>query len=267
MPSLTTEQIDTAKDAQALVHLLIDAGKDLPPRLRARILSFGPEVIPPLIELMQDEELSLDTAPGEGWGPIHAADLLGELHAEAAIQPMLRLLMGTDWDTYIHDRVLGALPKLGPAVLGPVLAARAATTDHELHVSLDGIMAALGVRDERIYNLLIEDLERDLEMGITPYHLAQYGDPRALPHLLAVLDRYESQGEGPLASFGLGDLVEAIERLGGQLTPEQQKKTDRILRQAYSQPQRAGQKIGRNEPCPCGSGKKHKKCCLGKERG
>lgn len=23
-------------------------------------------------------------------------------------------------------------------------------------------------------------------------------------------------------------------------------------------------KIGRNEPCPCGSGKKHKRCCLGK---
>lgn len=24
------------------------------------------------------------------------------------------------------------------------------------------------------------------------------------------------------------------------------------------------QKIGRNDPCPCGSGKKFKKCCLGK---
>jgi hypothetical protein len=23
-------------------------------------------------------------------------------------------------------------------------------------------------------------------------------------------------------------------------------------------------KIGRNEPCPCGSGKKFKRCCLGK---
>ncbi|MGA2119759.1 MAG: SEC-C metal-binding domain-containing protein [Bryobacteraceae bacterium] len=23
-------------------------------------------------------------------------------------------------------------------------------------------------------------------------------------------------------------------------------------------------KIGRNEPCPCGIGKKHKHCCLGK---
>jgi len=25
---------------------------------------------------------------------------------------------------------------------------------------------------------------------------------------------------------------------------------------------RTSPKIGRNDPCPCGSGKKHKKCCL-----
>jgi len=30
------------------------------------------------------------------------------------------------------------------------------------------------------------------------------------------------------------------------------------------QPIRAGQKIGPNDPCPCGSGKKYKKCCLNK---
>ena len=27
------------------------------------------------------------------------------------------------------------------------------------------------------------------------------------------------------------------------------------------QPARAGAKIGRNDPCPCGSGKKYKNCC------
>jgi uncharacterized protein YecA (UPF0149 family) len=27
---------------------------------------------------------------------------------------------------------------------------------------------------------------------------------------------------------------------------------------------RAERKIGRNEPCPCGSGKKYKKCCMNK---
>ena len=28
-----------------------------------------------------------------------------------------------------------------------------------------------------------------------------------------------------------------------------------------AQPVRVGEKIGRNDPCPCGSGKKYKKCC------
>jgi len=27
---------------------------------------------------------------------------------------------------------------------------------------------------------------------------------------------------------------------------------------------RAGQKVGRNDPCPCGSGKKYKRCCIPK---
>lgn len=27
-----------------------------------------------------------------------------------------------------------------------------------------------------------------------------------------------------------------------------------------------GEKIGRNDPCPCGSGKKYKKCCLEQDR-
>src|SRR5882672_7855388 len=29
--------------------------------------------------------------------------------------------------------------------------------------------------------------------------------------------------------------------------------------------QRAGQPVSRNAPCPCGSGKKYKRCCLGRE--
>ncbi|MCA9791670.1 MAG: SEC-C domain-containing protein, partial [Candidatus Eremiobacteraeota bacterium] len=28
-------------------------------------------------------------------------------------------------------------------------------------------------------------------------------------------------------------------------------------------PVQAGPKVGRNDPCPCGSGKKYKKCCGG----
>lgn len=35
----------------------------------------------------------------------------------------------------------------------------------------------------------------------------------------------------------------------------------RLLQQPYVRP---GPRVGRNDPCPCGSGKKHKKCCAGK---
>ena len=28
-----------------------------------------------------------------------------------------------------------------------------------------------------------------------------------------------------------------------------------------------GQKVGRNDPCPCGSGKKYKNCCMLKDQG
>ena len=32
----------------------------------------------------------------------------------------------------------------------------------------------------------------------------------------------------------------------------------------YQQPIRVEPKVGRNDPCPCGSGKKYKKCCMNK---
>ena len=35
--------------------------------------------------------------------------------------------------------------------------------------------------------------------------------------------------------------------------------------QTYGKPLRRRNKIGRNDLCPCGSGKKYKKCCLRKE--
>jgi SWIM/SEC-C metal-binding protein len=41
--------------------------------------------------------------------------------------------------------------------------------------------------------------------------------------------------------------------------PEDTSDLERLLNPP--EPKRAEKKVGRNEPCPCGSGKKHKKCC------
>ncbi len=42
---------------------------------------------------------------------------------------------------------------------------------------------------------------------------------------------------------------------------EVEKPTDEKVKQKKQQPVRAQAATGRNEPCPCGSGKKYKKCC------
>jgi hypothetical protein len=301
MRSLSNRRIYAAADAESLVRLLIEAGTRLPPRLRERILAFGPEVVPPLIALAEDEKLANEDAPGEGFAPVHAVELLGELGAAEAAGPMLRVLAEDDAGTYLHDQALGSLPKLGAAVVEPALAAHAAASDPLVRVSYRGVLAKLGVRDERIYELLVEALQRDLMDGITAMHLADYGDPRALAVLSRALDLYEfSDRENMLANHAIIELEAAIRRLGGELTSQQQEKVQRIWEQdrpqrerflslldaalgrmdletspvpgartlrSEVQPPRAVGKVGRNAPCPCGSGLKYKKCCLGKEEG
>ena len=41
--------------------------------------------------------------------------------------------------------------------------------------------------------------------------------------------------------------------------PEDISELERLLHPV--QPMQAEKKVGRNDPCPCGSGQKHKKCC------
>jgi preprotein translocase subunit SecA len=52
-----------------------------------------------------------------------------------------------------------------------------------------------------------------------------------------------------------------------EMEAEQRRKRQALARQGGPQPvaqgpvKREGDKVGRNDPCPCGSGKKYKRCC------
>ena len=61
-----------------------------------------------------------------------------------------------------------------------------------------------------------------------------------------------------------------------RLAPQQEVKRERVAKdtgtaaatqsQVKKQPVRKDQKVGPNDPCPCGSGKKYKKCCMQKDK-
>ena len=61
-----------------------------------------------------------------------------------------------------------------------------------------------------------------------------------------------------------------------RLRPQQEVKRERVARETGTAaaematvkkvPVRKEKKVGPNDPCPCGSGKKYKKCCMQKDK-
>ena len=61
-----------------------------------------------------------------------------------------------------------------------------------------------------------------------------------------------------------------------RLAPQQEVKRERVAKETGTaaatktvvkqQPVRKDKKVGPNDPCPCGSGKKYKKCCMQKDK-
>lgn len=67
-----------------------------------------------------------------------------------------------------------------------------------------------------------------------------------------------------------GLVLYALEKLTGKKAPELSKVKPPVLpspRLALPRKPQAKQKVGRNDPCPCGSGKKFKNCCMKRQSG
>jgi hypothetical protein len=196
------------------------------------------------------------------------------MRISAAIGPMLRALAETDPLDMLRDAILASLPKIGEPVIEPALRAYAEDDDRAFRVNVGSILARIGVLDDRIFAVLMEQLE------ISPSHagdLAQYGDDRALPYLSRAFDAYALRdSDSPFANQDLVELQAAIEELGGTLTSRQlakyrkarepwerwRRQLDAALESRTPVERPARPRPGRNEPCWCGSSKKYKRCHL-----
>ena len=244
-------------------------GKSLPKPLRDAILADPGAHVAGLLEILRDDALAQATSPGAGYAPIHAVDLLADAKAAEAARPMLDVLATTDWDDILHDRILQRLPDLGAPALEPALSLIASTEDVELRHDVCSVVASLGVRDERVFDALSSFFAEAPMSGAIAF--AEYGDPRALPLIEDAIEKIPPVGDALIVASELTELVSAYEDLGGQLPDALQAKVDAMLaaadarrRETFRQPTIAAAraKVGRNDPCPCGSGRKFKKCCI-----
>jgi hypothetical protein len=259
-------------DIRRSVRRIIAAGDSLPAQLRAEIVGLGADAIPVLVEILSSEELALSASLGAGSAAVHAADLLGALRAVTAVEAMIRALVDTQPGDVLFDALVHALTSIGEPIVGPVLRVYAETEDATARVGLTSALAGAGVLDDRILVVLVEQLMADPTSGAID--LATYGDPRALPALHRCFDSQPVDGESPAAHRALVDIREAIELLGGELTPAQRQTFDRAMASAERRqhatrpgPARKREVPGRNDPCWCGSNVKYKKCHLRADEG
>ena len=199
---------------------LIEAGELLRPEVAKQILEQGAAAVGPLIRILEDRALHED--PEGALAPIHAAGLLGDLRAHEAIPALLAALADDDHRDCFADEVVPSLIAMRSAALEPVLQAYAGSSDPYHRQDLASILCSLGVRDERIFTILLEALERMPDTGAA--FLSLYGDARALAPLHRTFDEFSLDSDlCPACVVMGGEIRAAIQRLGGSLSAEQER--------------------------------------------
>ena len=204
------------ENLEKIMATLRRSGPSMSDALRAEIVALGPSVVRRLIALVEDP----DAEPAS----IHAVDLLIDMKADEAIVPMLRVL--NDCDMLLMDRIFVRLPELGAAVLEPALSLAPAREDEDVPLGVCEMLANLGLRDERIFNVLVRALRRDF---MAAGALAAYGDQRALPLLEHALWTYKPNFMNVWCRIHVRELVDAHGQLGGVLPTELRRKVDTWL--------------------------------------
>jgi hypothetical protein len=206
-----------------------------------------------LIKLATNTEY-FSTNDDNYWIPIHAWRLIGRLKIKEAINPLINTFNhypDIDWCSHELPHVFGML---GKDAIEPLTNKLLEKSNKELSQFLIlESMSSIAQTDKSCRKNII-DLFIDLLdcKNIDSVYLIT-GILFNLLKLRAVPDKRLSEI--------LEEIIENDERASHILFPEHVKQNIPFSTLPVSTQLDIG-KFGRNDPCPCGSGKKYKKCCL-----
>jgi hypothetical protein len=232
-----------------------------------------------LIRMACDAELH-DGDPNSSavWAPVHAWRALGQLRAEASVQPLLALLKMRDDDDAIDLEVPVVFGMIGSAAIPHIVGfvSDRANTTRAVATALSGLRE-IAARNPEYRGECIDTLARRLEphsdtdAAINGFAVAALMDLHAVESIDAIRDAFRRNEvdisiagdvEDVEIEFGLRD-KRATPAPRYAILPADWAplwRSDRPVPDIHVSP--GPKKIGRNEQCPCGSGKKYKKCCL-----
>jgi len=265
-------------EIEDLIQALKNSGPGLPKSIQKKL-----KQVKPISELKNTLTEDLMT-----WGDIWTVRMMGRIGNEAFVPDLIHVLRNSDSLDYIHSDAIRAMNALEESVDEYILAAikNKELGDWESFPLLEYLPYS------EAYDLALqrwEDENNDMDSyELFAGCLRGIGDPRGIEKLQYV---YANEND---ATY-IGDDLECLSIIHNVDIPEipdiLRKRKEQEERQKARQKElnelasnyrknkeqntlengakvvpfkRDSPKVGRNEPCPCGSGKKYKKCCLNK---
>lgn len=201
-----------------------------------------------------------------GGAPVYGPDVLGQIHTDEAVQTGLQLLLElTDEKTL--ERLADAL--LAQPSTEIVEAVYALLQRYPKWYEAKG---RFGVTC-RVVGLDYPEIDTWTREANRPENL--FGDEHTydliagMAEALGILVPESLDSENKILHFGIGADQGVVPQLRSLETLQDVHEEEHPVAVDYStwkqKPARVAYQPQRNDPCPCGSGKKYKKCCLGKD--
>ncbi len=197
--------------------------------------------------------------------PERGSLLFGEAYGAPLPQILVRCFNGdvTPLRSIIESRAADPFLRGGALLVVAYLTATKRVPRPDTHAYLSALFGTLLPQDDEYvwfgwvmavgllgFGALAGQVGTVFDRGLIPAQMMRFQDFRAeLQSAMsdpASLEGFDEMGIGPL-----GSAIAALEDFGAEDGPP--------VETPYVNPVRG---VGRNDPCPCGSGKKFKKCCL-----
>lgn len=247
---------------------------------------FSQDHIPELVAMLTDESFHRAKSTSDAiWAPLHAWRVLGQLHAVEAIPALLDQLFRIDEydDDWVGDELPEVFAMIGASAISG-LRQYLAEPQHTLfaRVAAAHSLANIGKQPVDARHSCITALEEQLteyrqnDQTLNGFLVSYLLELKAVEALPTIQEAYRHNCVDVTIT---GDCEDAEIELGVRTvrtTPRPRPWWSENLessRQAPTMPSSLPQQttvrgakknVGRNDPCPCGSGKKYKKCCLNK---
>jgi uncharacterized small protein (DUF1192 family) len=207
---------------------------------------------------------------------LYASDLLCTIHSDLTVQRVLGLLPG-ETELAIRTNLCEAL--VDHFSFEGIEPARQLLKRHELTPDLrhlrSSLIATCKIMDTRfpefdVWHAEAREDAQDERRKMQELHKMAYEAGGDLGLLVNKLKAEIAQNQLKIERLK-AEIAEKEKALSGQTSPHAPRSIPRLPRGreagAGLSPPSKSIRVGRNDPCPCGSGQKFKKCCMGRSKG